>query len=80
MFQKKWRKQFGSVYLYKHVGQLSWKNGKEDLGMLICTVSAWNEFFFGASKILVTGPNGIMVAHKFCDIFFYEKKTSDINI
>jgi hypothetical protein len=22
-----------------------------------------------ASKILVTGPNGIMVAHKFCDIF-----------
>ena len=33
-----------------------------------------------ASKILVTGPNGIMVAQKFCDIFFYEKKTSDINI
>jgi hypothetical protein len=23
-----------------------------------------------ASKILVTDPNGIMVAHKFCDIFF----------
>jgi hypothetical protein len=25
---------------------------------------------FWASKILVTRPNGIMVAHKFCDIFF----------
>jgi hypothetical protein len=24
---------------------------------------------FWASKILVTGPNGIIVAHKFCDIF-----------
>jgi hypothetical protein len=35
---------------------------------------------FWASKILVTGPNDIMVAHKFCDIFFYEKKKSDINI
>jgi hypothetical protein len=32
-------------------------------------------FFFGASKKLVTGPNGIMVAQT-----FYEKKTSDINI
>ena len=29
-------------------------------------------FFFGASKKLVTGPNGIMVAQTFCDIFFYE--------
>jgi hypothetical protein len=27
------------------------------------------KFFFGASKKLVTGPNGIMVAQKFCDIF-----------
>jgi MFS superfamily sulfate permease-like transporter len=35
---------------------------------------------FGASKKLVTGPNGIMVAQTFCDILFYEKKTSDINI
>ena len=37
---------------------------------------------FGASKKLVTGPNGIMVVQTFCDIFFYEKKTSDtcINI
>jgi hypothetical protein len=25
-------------------------------------------------------PNGIMVAQTFCDIFIYEKKTSDINI
>ena len=33
-----------------------------------------------ASKKLVTGPNGRMVAQTFCDIFFYEKKTSDINI
>jgi hypothetical protein len=30
---------------------------------------------FWASKKLVTGPNGIMVAQTFCDIFFYEKKT-----
>ena len=44
-------------------------------------ISAWNEgkplagpkFFFWASKILVTGPNGIMVAHKFCDIFLWKK-------
>ena len=36
--------------------------------------------FFGPVKKLVTGPNGIMVAQTFCDIFFYEKKTSDINI
>jgi hypothetical protein len=50
--------------------------------------SAWNEGQpwtgpkkkFWASKILVTGPNGIMVAQTFCNIFFYEKKTSDINI
>jgi hypothetical protein len=27
-------------------------------------------FFFWASKKLVTGPNGIMVAQTFCDIFF----------
>jgi hypothetical protein len=40
----------------------------------------WPEFFFWASKKLVTGPNGIMVAQTFCDIFFYGKKTSDINI
>jgi hypothetical protein len=41
----------------------------------------WSEnFFLGQSKIRVTGPNGIMVAQTFGDIFFYEKKTSDINI
>ena len=34
------------------------------------------KFFLGP----VTGPNGIMVAQTFCDMFFYEKKTSDINI
>jgi hypothetical protein len=32
------------------------------------------KLFFWASKILVTGPNGIMVAHKFCDIFFMKKR------
>jgi hypothetical protein len=26
---------------------------------------------FGASKILVTGPNGIMVAQTFCDITIF---------
>ena len=31
---------------------------------------------FWASKKLVTGPNGIMVAQTFCDIFFMKKKTS----
>ena len=30
--------------------------------------------FFWASIILVTGPDGIMVAHKFCDIFFMKKR------
>jgi hypothetical protein len=33
-----------------------------------------------ASKKLVTGPNGIMVAQTFCDIFFMKKNPSDINI
>jgi hypothetical protein len=48
MFQKKWWKKFGNVYLYKHVGQLSWKNGEEDLGMFICSqcLKGWPEFFF----------------------------------
>jgi hypothetical protein len=27
-----------------------------------------------ASKKLVTGPNGIMVAQTFCDIFFMKKR------
>ena len=31
-------------------------------------------FFFGASKKLVTGPNGIMVAQTFCDILFMKKR------
>jgi hypothetical protein len=30
--------------------------------------------FFWASKKLVTGPNGIMVAQTFCDIFFMKKR------
>ena len=30
--------------------------------------------YLGPVKNLVTGPNGIMVAQTFCDIFFYEKK------
>jgi hypothetical protein len=34
----------------------------------------WHEQIFWASKKLVTGPNGIMMAQIFCDIFFYEKK------
>jgi hypothetical protein len=34
---------------------------------------------FTVPEIRVTGPNGIIVAQTFCDIFFYEKKTSDIN-
>jgi hypothetical protein len=29
---------------------------------------------YSASKKLVTGPKGIMVAQTFCDIFFNEKK------
>jgi hypothetical protein len=29
---------------------------------------------FWASKKLVTGPNGIMVAQTFCDIFFMKKR------
>ena len=44
--------------------------------------SAWNEsqplaglnFFFWASKKLVTGSNGIMVAQTFYDIFFMKKR------
>jgi hypothetical protein len=32
------------------------------------------EIFFWASKKLVTGPNGIMVAQTFCDIFFMKKR------
>ena len=38
--------------------------------------SAWNEGpkkKIWASKKLVTGPNGIMVAQTFCDIFFMKK-------
>jgi hypothetical protein len=30
--------------------------------------------FFWASKKLVTGPNGIIVAQTFCDIFFMKKR------
>jgi hypothetical protein len=30
--------------------------------------------FAWASKKLVTGPNGIMVAQTFCDIFFMKKR------
>jgi hypothetical protein len=37
------------------------------------------KIFFWASKKLVTGPNGIMMAQSFCDIL-KKKKTSDINI
>ena len=37
------------------------------------TAKGWPEIFFLASKILVTDPNGIMVAHKLCDIFFMKK-------
>jgi hypothetical protein len=43
--------------------------------------SAWNEGqplgskkIVWASKKLVTGPNSIMVAQKFCDIFFMKKR------
>ena len=32
------------------------------------------KIFFWASKKLVTGPNGIMVAQTFCDIFFMKKR------
>ena len=35
--------------------------------------------FFWASKKLVTGTNGIMMAQSFCEIL-KKKKTSDINI
>jgi hypothetical protein len=31
-------------------------------------------YFFWASKKLVTGPNGIMVAQTFCDILFMKKR------
>jgi hypothetical protein len=31
-------------------------------------------FFFGASKKLVTGPNVIIVAQTFCDILFMKKR------
>ena len=38
--------------------------------------SLWlgRNFFLGQWKIRVTGPNGIMVAQAFCDIFFLWKK------
>ena len=39
-----------------------------------------HHYVIWASKKLVTGPNGIMVAQTFCDILFMKKKTSDINI
>jgi hypothetical protein len=31
------------------------------------------KYFFWTINILVTGPNGIMVGHKFCDIFLWKK-------
>ena len=35
---------------------------------------------FGPVKNLVIGPNDIMVAQTFCDIFFYEKKRHQIHV
>jgi hypothetical protein len=54
------------------------KTNKKEWPM--CKLSSENINMMSYFAIRVTGPNGIMVAHKFCDIFFYEKKTSDINI
>ena len=48
--------------------------------VFLCQCLKWGQSlagpnnFFWASKKLVTGPNGIMVAQKFCDIFFMKKR------
>jgi hypothetical protein len=36
--------------------------------------TTFNNISVGQYNIRVTGPNGIMVAHKFCDIFFMKKR------
>jgi hypothetical protein len=51
-----------------------------DIIFFSLTMDQCLKYFLASKKIRVTGPNGIMVAQTFCDIFFYEKKTSDINI
>jgi hypothetical protein len=39
------------------------------------TIMPFGHFFFwGSKKLRVTGPNGIMVAQTFCDIFFMKKR------
>jgi hypothetical protein len=43
-----------------------------------CAILGRAEAF--ASKKLVTGPNGIMVAQTFCDIFFMKKRHADFFI